>query len=202
MTLAEPEAPLSSNWSDVRAWRKRMREQLLARRLALKPEERHALGDAAKRRLRTGVDLGRHPTLGLYWPIRGEVNVRELALEHIARGGRVGLPVVVARAAPVEFWNWVPGAAMERGLWDIPVPAVREVIVPDALVIPLVGFDAAGYRLGYGGGYYDRTLAASRPCPLRIGLGYEATRLRTIYPQPHDIAMNLIVTEQRCDAVA
>jgi 5-formyltetrahydrofolate cyclo-ligase len=83
--------------------------------------------------------------------------------DYVARGVAAALPVVVTKNAPVEFWRWEPGAAMQRGLWNIPVPAERRVVVPEVLVIPLVGYDAAGYRLGYGGGYYDRTLAALTP---------------------------------------
>jgi 5-formyltetrahydrofolate cyclo-ligase len=75
------------------------------------------------------------------------------------------------------------------------VPAERQVVSPTALLVPLVGFDEQGYRLGYGGGYYDRTLAASKPRPLAIGLGYEFGRLATIHPQPHDAPMDAIVTE-------
>ncbi len=85
---------------------------------------------------------------------------------------------------------------MEKGIWDIPTPQVRDVMTPDAIIVPLVGFDERGYRLGYGGGYFDRTLAAAARRPLAIGLGLEDSSLRTIYPQPHDIAMDLIVTDQ------
>ena len=85
---------------------------------------------------------------------------------------------------------------MQRGLWNIPVPAERRPSTR-ALLIPLVGYDSAGYRLGYGGGYYDRTLAATASRPLCIGVGYDDARLATIHPQPHDIPMSLIVTEAR-----
>ena len=81
------------------------------------------------------------------------------------------------------------------------VPAERHPVVPDALLIPLVGYDAAGYRLGYGGGYYDRTLAGLTPRPLCIGVGYDDAALATIYPQPHDIPMDLIVTERRAQPI-
>jgi 5-formyltetrahydrofolate cyclo-ligase len=84
---------------------------------------------------------------------------------------------------------------MARGVWNIPIPAERQVVPPGALLVPLVGFDSRGYRLGYGGGFYDRTLAALSPKPLAIGVGYEFGRLATIHPQPHDIPMDALVTE-------
>jgi 5,10-methenyltetrahydrofolate synthetase len=84
---------------------------------------------------------------------------------------------------------------MERGFWNIPVPAEGPTVVPDITLSPVVGWDAAGNRLGYGGGYFDRTLAALAPRPLAIGVGLCAARIATIFPQPHDIAMQVIVTE-------
>ncbi|HEX7968557.1 MAG TPA: 5-formyltetrahydrofolate cyclo-ligase, partial [Stellaceae bacterium] len=84
---------------------------------------------------------------------------------------------------------------MESGAFDIPAPKARQVVRPDILVVPLVGFDAANYRLGYGGGYFDRTLAALDPRPVTVGAGFEASRIATIFPQPHDIALDYIVTE-------
>jgi 5-formyltetrahydrofolate cyclo-ligase len=105
--------------------------------------------------------------------------------------------VIVQKSAPLEFWVWKPGMPMDRGVWDIPVPATREAVEPDVLIAPLVGFDTAGFRLGYGGGYFDRTLAASSPRPYCIGIGYSETQLQTIHPQPHDIRMDAIVTERK-----
>lgn len=84
---------------------------------------------------------------------------------------------------------------MVQGFWKIPVPAERPEVVPDVALAPVVGWDAAGYRLGYGGGYFDRTLAALHPRAFAIGVGLEAARVETIFPQPHDIAMNAIVTK-------
>jgi 5-formyltetrahydrofolate cyclo-ligase len=72
-----------------------------------------------------------------------------------------------------------------------------DAVLPDVLLAPLVGFDAGGYRLGYGGGYYDRTLAALPERPLVVGVGFETSGMETIHPQPHDIPMDLIVTERR-----
>jgi 5-formyltetrahydrofolate cyclo-ligase len=84
---------------------------------------------------------------------------------------------------------------MTPGVYDIPVPAMRDVVVPAVLLVPVVGFDRTNYRLGYGGGYYDRTLAAADPRPMAIGVGFELSRLNTIHPQPHDIPLDAVVTE-------
>jgi 5-formyltetrahydrofolate cyclo-ligase len=173
-----------------------MREALIGRRLALDGALRRTQGEQALQRLLQRVELDRYPTLGVYWPLRGEIDVRDLATEHLRRGGRVALPVVVSKAAPVEFWSWEPGIPMHRDLYGIPIPAERAAVVPDALLVPLVGFDLQHYRLGYGAGYYDRTLAAAVRRPFCIGLGFEAARLDSIFPQPHDIPMDVIVTDR------
>lgn len=150
----------------------------------------------------TSVDLNAYPVLGFCWPIRGEFDVRDIARQHLASGGQVALPVVVQKSAPVEFWRWSPGIPMQTGVWNIPIPKERDVLMPDAVIVPLVGFDESGFRLGYGGGYFDRTLAAAVPRPYSIGFGYEDSVLPTIYPQLHDIPMNLIVTNQSVHRLA
>ena len=81
------------------------------------------------------------------------------------------------------------------GVFDLPVPVEGAVVVPDAVLVPPVGFGARGYRLGYGAGYFDRTLAALSPQPIAIALAREVSRIETIHPQPHDIPMDFIVTE-------
>ncbi len=118
--------------------------------------------------------------------------VIEAALE---RDVRVALPVVIAKGKPLEFRIWRPGDRVTAGVFGIPFPADGPTVVPDLMLIPLVGFDRAGYRLGYGGGYYDRTLAAAVPRPATIGVGFELSRLESIGPEPHDVAMDWIVTE-------
>ncbi len=172
-----------------------MRQALIGRRLSLDSAVRKTMGERAKRHLLETVDLRRFETLGVYWPVRGEIDVRDLAIEHLKSGGRVALPVVVTKAAPVEFWSWRPEMPMTRGVWNIPIPEQCEVLKPDALIVPLVGFDPQRFRLGYGGGYYDRTIAAAARRPYCVGLGYEQGRLDSIFPQPHDIAMDLTVTD-------
>jgi 5-formyltetrahydrofolate cyclo-ligase len=134
--------------------------------------------------------------LGFYWPFKGEFDPRPLARTLHRWGVRLALPVVIARAQPLIFREWSPGAPMTPGVWNLPVPTQGEPVSPTVLLTPLVGFDGCGYRLGYGGGYYDRTLAAATPRPMAIGVGFEASRLETIHPQPHDIPMDMIVTEQ------
>lgn len=133
--------------------------------------------------------------VGLYWPFKGEFDPRFVIRQWRAAGARGALPVVVHKHAPLEFREWWPGVATCKGVYDLPVPLDTPLLRPDVLLIPPVGFDAQGYRLGYGGGYYDRTLAAMHPAPLKIGVAFELSRIATIHPQPHDIPMDVIVTE-------
>ncbi len=184
-------------WSEVRVFRKAKRAELLERRAALSFYDRQRYAESLTAHLLTAVDLNAYPVLGFYWPIRGELDLRDFARRHVEAGHVAGLPVVVTKGAPVEFWRWQPGASLRRGHWNIPVPVEAHPVLPDVLLIPLVGYDTAGYRLGYGGGYYDRTLALRQPRPLTIGVGFDDAALETIYPQPHDIPMDLIVTERR-----
>jgi 5-formyltetrahydrofolate cyclo-ligase len=183
------------SWDEIRAWRRERRASLIAQRQALSQPERQRLqpriiGLLAERfpELRSGI-------IGFYWPIRGEIGLHHLIRDLIEAGASAALPVVVGKKEPLEFRVWQPGAPLERGVWNIPIPAARQVVNPTAVLVPLVGFDEQGYRLGYGGGYYDRTLAASDPKPVAIGVGYEFGRLATIHPQPHDAPMDAIVTE-------
>ena len=194
MNLMEPKEP--PTWEEVRHWRKRKREELLVRRAALSVEARHELAERARAQLLQAVDLNAYKVLGFCWAIKGEIDVRRIAEQHLASGGEVAIPVIVQKAAPVEFWRWRPGIPMQIGIWNIPIPKERDVVELDAVLVPLVGFDARGYRLGYGGGYFDRTLAAAARRPVAIGLGFADSVLPTIYPQEHDIPMNLIVTDR------
>jgi len=111
------------------------------------------------------------------------------------QGARVALPIVVKKGQPLLFRAWRQGERLERGVWNIPYPADGESVRPDILLAPLVGFDRASYRLGYGGGFFDRTLAALDAPAKPVGVGYSQAELPTIHPQSHDIAMKMIVTE-------
>lgn len=182
----------------VAIWRRAERERLIAARLALPVQERRRLGQAISRQLEITLGEVAGLVISAYWPFRGEPDLRELMSYLINRGSRIVLPVVVERGRPLTFREWMPGAPLERGIWNIPVPAEgAKELRPDIVLAPVVGFDDACYRLGYGGGYYDRTLASIANHPKTLGVGYEMSALPTIMPQPHDIAMQVVVTEAR-----
>ena len=182
--------------SQVKLWRKAERERLIAERLAIAPDLRRENAE----RIATRLDDLLHPiagrTVSTYWPLHGEPDLRPWMERIIARGGRCALPVVVVKNAPLIFRAWTPGAKMERGFWNIPVPAHGAEIIPDIVIAPVVGFDPECYRLGYGGGYFDRTLATIKGSCRVIGVGSSQARIATIHPQPHDIPMNAIATDR------
>jgi 5-formyltetrahydrofolate cyclo-ligase len=185
---------------DVARWRRAERVRLRAARDALSVADRQAAGVALSERLRhllaQQFSGAAGLTLSAYWPIKGEPDLRDLMADLHGRGVTLALPVVAVKAAPLVFRRWMPGMAMVRGDWNIPVPPPdAETLTPDIALAPLVGWDGAGFRLGYGGGYFDRTLAALSPRPFTIGIGLQSARLATIFPQPHDIAMDVILTE-------
>lgn len=180
----------------LRAWRRALRERLLAARDALPPDARTRLRERVDAHLTRAFPGLARGVFAFCWPHRGEYDARFLARSVRARGGVTVLPVVVRPRAPLVFREWRPGAALERGPLGIPFPVGTPERVPDVALVPLVGFDDAGYRLGYGGGFFDRTLAALAPRPVAIGVAWESAHVDTIHPQPHDIPMDWIVTER------
>ena len=180
--------------AEVKLWRKAERERLIALRQSLPPEERRRRGARIEAALRDLL-AERPGILGVYWPFRAEFDPRSLIDWAIAAGRTVALPVVVDKKGPLEYRAWRPGEKLVDGVWNIPVPEKRDIVRPATVLAPLVGFDAACYRLGYGGGYFDRTLAALSPRAFAIGVGFEGQRLETIYPQSFDVPMDAVVTE-------
>jgi 5,10-methenyltetrahydrofolate synthetase len=183
-------------------WRRSERERLIEARLRVPVSARQTASTLIAARLddycRTQDLVQAGSIVSGYWPLRGEPDLRPWLGQLHAQGITVVLPVVVEKAAPLVFRRWSPGCAMEKGFWNIAVPAAREQFTPQLLLAPAVGFDAQCYRLGYGGGYFDRTLALldSQQFGYRtIGIGYDAARLESIQPLPHDIALHAIVTE-------
>ena len=180
---------------DVEAWRRATRTQLIARRVTIAPGLRVTWSGAIARLLAALLDTLPVGILGITWPYKGEFDVRSMAGDLLAKGWRLALPVVVAKDQPLVYRAWTPESAMTRGVLGILVPAHGQEVVPTVLLAPLVGYDDARYRLGNGGGYFDRTLAVMNPIPLAIGVGFALGRLPTIHPQPHDRPMDIIVTE-------
>lgn len=184
---------------DVARWRKSERVARLEARAALSVADRQALAVEVATHLDALMSRMFPDCRGLvisgYWPIKSELDLRPWMIGLAEKGARLALPVVETPKAPLVFRPWSSGAAMERGHWNIPVPATRETLQPDIALAPLVGWDKEGYRLGYGGGYFDRTLAVAKPQMFAIGVGLQSAQLATIFPQPHDIRLDAIVTE-------
>jgi len=178
----------------VKRWRRTERERLIALRQAVPADERRRLGTAIETGLRALI-AERPGILGVYWPFRAEFDPRPLIDWAVGSGRTVALPVVIDKNGPLEYRAWRPGETLVDGVWNIPIPEKREIAVPALVLAPLVGFDRACYRLGYGGGYFDRTLTSLAPRPLAIGVGFEFQSLETIHPQSFDVPMDAIVTE-------
>lgn len=189
-------------WEQIRAWRRQQRGELIARRLALSAAQRSEWSAAINSHMEAGFALLAAMTVGFCWPFKGEFDARFVLRKFRDGGARAALPAVITQAGPLQFREWWPGAPMTPGVYDIPVPDGTAPVVPDAAIVPMNGFDERGYRLGYGGGYFDRTLAVTQPRPLAIGVGFEFARLPTIHPQQHDIAMDFVVTEAGIHALA
>jgi len=183
--------------ASVAEWRKAERSRLLALRKEPSRADYLCWSEAIELHLVSELLRLAPKLLGAYWPHRDEYDPMPLAAWHSGRNGAVALPAVVARGQPLEYRPWTPDTPVAPGRFSfgIPEPVNGPAVVPDVLLVPLLGFDAAGYRLGYGGGYFDRTLAAYAKRPATIGVGFELGRMPTIRPQPHDIPLDMIVTE-------
>jgi 5-formyltetrahydrofolate cyclo-ligase len=179
----------------IMAWRREQRTALLAARAAMPAAQHRDAGHAIGARLRSVLESEHPAVLAGYWPIRREFNPLALLRDCVERGIQVALPVIRVKNEPLEFRLWTPGMRLQVGVYDIPYPAEGAVVQPDMLLVPMVGFDAAGYRLGYGGGYYDRTVASLSPRPRLIGIAFELARIETIRPLSHDIRMDYVITE-------
>lgn len=182
--------------AEVYAWRKPERERLIALRLQLSADDRKEKTVSIAAGLDQAIGDVRGKAISLYWPFRGEPDLRPWIERIVAAGATCLLPVVVAKHQPLIFKSWRPGEKLDRGVWNIPFPAEGREMLPDVVIAPLVGYDPSFYRLGYGGGFFDRTLAAHPGKPTVIGVGYAIQRLSTIYPQAHDIPMTHIITEE------
>lgn len=197
MTSSGPSLPAANaDWPTIRDWRKETRDRLITQRTSISAEDRSAWSERISRALEAALEPYAGRLIGFYWPFRGEYDPRGVLTAMRERGSRLALPVIVERGQPLVFREWSPGSLMVQGTWKIPMPESGEAVFPDLLVVPLVGFDGQGYRLGYGGGFYDRTIAAMPERPRTVGVGFAFGRLETICPQSHDIPLERIITER------
>jgi 5,10-methenyltetrahydrofolate synthetase len=180
---------------DLAAWRRETRARLIAAREQLPAGEHQTQSLAIEAYLEEVLQPLPPQTVSAYWPFKGEVDLRALIERLELRGWAAALPSVVRRGQPLEFLRWVSGAEMDIQSFGIPVPRVRELVRPSVVIMPLVGFDSLNYRLGYGAGYFDITLASMNPPPRSIGIGFELCRLETIHPLPTDIPVDVVITE-------
>lgn len=179
---------------DKDAARKLQRERALALRARL--GDRAAKESALRARVSQWLARADVRAVGFFWPVRGEPDLREALAGWLAAEPHrlAALPVVAGET--LEFHQWNPESLVQPGAFGIPVPAHGRVVQPDCLLIPCVAFDQARYRLGYGGGYYDRTYATLAPWPLAVGVAFEATRVESIDPQPHDMRLDVVLTDE------
>ncbi|MBL0421698.1 5-formyltetrahydrofolate cyclo-ligase [Ramlibacter sp. AW1] len=178
-----------------------LRQRLLQERMEL--PDRVSRVDNLQRVMRIWL-VGRSDTvIGAYWPIKGEFDPLP-ALHRWKEDGelldqpqrrRIGLPVVDKVHRTLRFHAWYPGCPMEEDAYRIPKPRDTEVIVPTLLFVPCLGYGAGGYRLGYGGGFYDRTLAELQPRPFTVGLGFTNGFVADLEPEPHDLPLDAILND-------
>lgn len=141
-----------------------------------------------------GAGAGADIVLGVYWPLRGEPDLQPLYLELARAGVKLALPLVLAPESALAFVEWVPGEAMVSDRMGVAVPAEQRVVDrPGVMLVPCLGFTAERYRLGYGGGYYDRTLEKA-PRPVAVGVAYAGDQV-AFAGAKHDVALDWVLTE-------
>jgi len=181
---------------ELKSWRKGERARLVAARESLDAATLERFRQRLDGHLRRSFPGLATAKLAIYWPIRGEYDARPLTQQLRERGAVTALPVVVGARQPLVFREWHPGVALKTGPLGISYPAGSDPVVPTAMLVPMLGWDEAGYRLGYGAGFFDRTLASLTTKRVVIGVSYELGKLKTIHPQSWDIPMDWVVTER------
>jgi 5-formyltetrahydrofolate cyclo-ligase len=179
-----------------------LRKALLARRAAIEPHQKlewdARIGAQLLAWWAARQDAGLHvdSVLGVYWPLRGEPDLQETYAKLADAGVQLALPMVLEKHAPLAFASWTPGEAMVKDSMGVAVPADQRLLgLPSVIVVPCLGFNEGRFRLGYGGGYYDRTLAVT-PRPTTIGVAYSAQQV-AFDSDLHDIGLDLVLTETK-----
>ena len=181
--------------------RQSKRKALIEERLNL--PDRLQRADMLQRVMRIWLFGRTDEVIGAYWPIKGEFDPlpalhrwkEDAELLDSPQPRRIGLPVVDKVHKTLTFHAWYPGCPMEEDAYGIPKPKDTEVIVPTLLFVPCVGYGPGGFRLGYGGGFYDRTLAALLPKPFTVGLGYTNGYLPDMESEPHDVPLDALLND-------
>lgn len=183
----------------MQAERRALRKRALAAREALPAALHDTLTQRIIEHLEALLAELSPRVLAFCWPYRAEPDLRPFVERWLTQApGRIAaLPVALEADAPLVFRAWAPGGEMAVDRHGIPIPAHGEAVAPEVLLVPVNVFDAGGFRLGYGGGYFDRTLAASAPRPAAIGVGLDRMQVSGFRPEPHDVPMTFIVTESR-----
>ena len=181
---------------ELKAWRKAERQRLITARTALDTQTLEQFRQRIDAHLARSFPGLASAKLAFCWPIKGEYDARHLVRTLRELGALTALPVVVAPKQPLVFREWHPGVEMAMGALDIPYPVNSPDVVPDAVLLPMNGWDAGGYRLGYGAGFFDRTLVNFSMKPAVIGISYELSKMDTIHPQSWDIPVDWVVTER------
>jgi 5-formyltetrahydrofolate cyclo-ligase len=183
------------------AQKKTLRKLLVEQRLNL--PDRLQRGELLQRVMRIWLFGRTDVVIGAYWPIKGEFDPLP-ALHRWKEDGelverpqlrRIGLPVVNRQHKTMTFHAWYPGCPMEEDAYGIPKPKDTELVVPTLLFVPCVGYGTGGYRLGYGGGFYDRMLASLEPKPVTVGLGFAQGFVDDLEPEPHDVPLDAILND-------
>ncbi|MDH5553255.1 MAG: 5-formyltetrahydrofolate cyclo-ligase [Nitrosomonas sp.] len=180
---------------DWQTLRKQQRAHLVECRKAITQNDHRVWSDTITALLQQGFPELCQKNIGIYWPIHGEYDPRPVGVHFLQQGATLALPEVTNKHTPLCFQKWRPNAPMKKGAYGIPTPEDAEQIDIDVMMVPMLGFDSQGYRLGYGSGYFDRTLAVIKPRPLVIGIAFEISRIDSVDPQSHDIPMDFVVTE-------
>ncbi|MEJ5027858.1 MULTISPECIES: 5-formyltetrahydrofolate cyclo-ligase [Comamonas] len=181
--------------------KKAVRQALIEQRLHM--PDRLERAEQLQQVLRFWLMERQDAVIGAYWPIKGEFDPlpalhrwkEDGALMDEPKLRRIALPVVNKQHKTLSFHAWYPGCPMEMDAYDIPKPQNTELVVPTLLFVPCVGYGPGGYRLGYGGGFYDRTLAALEPRPFTVGLGFTNGFVDDFEPEAHDLPLDAILND-------
>jgi len=192
---------MDNSEDDKATQKKALRKLLVEQRLNL--PDRLQRGELLQRVMRIWLFGRTDVVIGAYWPIKGEFDPLP-ALHRWKEDGelverpqlrRIGLPVVNREHKTMTFHAWYPGCPMEEDAYGIPKPKDTELVVPTLLFVPCVGYGTGGYRLGYGGGFYDRMLASLEPKPVTVGLGFAQGFVDDLEPEPHDVPLDAILND-------